>query len=161
VPTGSVLDLGAGEGANARYFAEHGYTVTAVERDAAALAALRQLSSSYADVRVIGADIRDLPELGRFDVVLCRMVLHFLSSRDQVHAVIRRMQGITNQHGVNAVSLLSSRNPVGTRPYLAAPDELARLYADWMILNAFEGRGGALPDGQRNYVSRLTARRVR
>jgi cyclopropane fatty-acyl-phospholipid synthase-like methyltransferase len=40
IKTGSVLDLGAGWGRNARFFADHGFDVTAVDNSSEAVARL-------------------------------------------------------------------------------------------------------------------------
>ena len=54
VPAGAtLLDVACGYGRHAKYFAERGARVTAVDRDAAALA-------SFADVSNITAELRDL-----------------------------------------------------------------------------------------------------
>lgn len=164
-----MLDLGAGWGRDARYFADHGFAVTAVDNRPAALASLQSYRAKKAlRYSVISADIRDLPtsvELQSYDVVLCRMVLHFLRSRAEVASAIAAMQRMTNPSGINVVSLFTDRNPVGLRPYLAKPGELPAYYAGWRIVDSYEGLGrwlrpkpGALRT--RHYVTRLTAQRV-
>lgn len=55
VPAGSVLDLACGHGRHARFFAERGAHVTAVDRDAAALLSL-------VDVPDVVTECRDLEE---------------------------------------------------------------------------------------------------
>jgi SAM-dependent methyltransferase len=52
-PGGSVLDLAAGSGRHARYFAEHGYAVTALDRD------VSRLTDLGAQAEVIEADLED------------------------------------------------------------------------------------------------------
>lgn len=161
IDSGAVLDLGAGLGINTGYFAEHGFAVTAVENDPTALAGLRELEADpRLDIQVIDADIRTLPALPSYEVVLCRMVLHFLRSEDEVAAVIDQMQRLTKPLGIDAVSMFSTRNAPGLRSYLAAPDELVQRYAGWKTLDSFEGLGGMTTTGARNYVTRLTAQRV-
>lgn len=75
-PRGAVLDVAAGGGRHARWFASHGHPVVAVERDPAALAALRSIP---------GVDARDadlegapwpLPAVEQFAAVVVTNYLH-------------------------------------------------------------------------------------
>ncbi len=72
MPSGArVLDVACGSGRHARWFAARGAQVTAVDRDAAALAPLRSLSDVA--IEVIEADIEDAPwplADRRFDAVI-------------------------------------------------------------------------------------------
>lgn len=71
---GSVLDLACGAGRHLRWLHQRGYKVTGVDRDAAALAPLRQLAGAD----IVCADIENgpWPLAGRqFDAVL---VTHYL-----------------------------------------------------------------------------------
>lgn len=54
-PGGAVLDIAAGHGRHARWFAARGHRVTAIERDPSALAALAQVP----DVEPVEADLED------------------------------------------------------------------------------------------------------
>lgn len=72
---GEVLDLACGHGRHARYLAERGCRVTAVDRDPAALAALATVPS----VRTVQADLEGAPwPLGgaAFDGVVVTNYLH-------------------------------------------------------------------------------------
>ncbi len=72
---GRVLDVACGGGRHARYFAARGYAVAAVDRDAAALAALRQ----FPGITITCADIEGgpWPYAGRmFDAVTVTNYLH-------------------------------------------------------------------------------------
>lgn len=73
---GTVLDVAAGGGRHARWFASHGHPVVALDRDAAALAALRAIP---------GVDVRDadlegapwpLPAGASFAAVIVTHYLH-------------------------------------------------------------------------------------
>jgi SAM-dependent methyltransferase len=72
---GTVLDVACGSGRHARFFAARGHAVAAVDRDAAAVAALRQIP----DVTILCADIEGgpWPYAGRaFDAVVVTNYLH-------------------------------------------------------------------------------------
>jgi ubiquinone/menaquinone biosynthesis C-methylase UbiE len=119
-------------------------------------------------LEVVAADVRALPKAvtsRSYDVVLCRMVLHFLNNREEVEGVIRQMQQVTRVGGVNVVAMFTTRNPKGLRPYLAQPDELQTCYTGWKVLEEFEGLGRWFRPSPsdpltRNYVARLTAQRM-
>ena len=72
IPPGRLIVLGAGRGHDARDFARHGFTVTAVDFAADAVAAMRELADTAAPTEIVQADIFNLPaELDHaFDVVL-------------------------------------------------------------------------------------------
>src|SRR3989338_998849 len=71
-PPGRMIVLGAGRGHDAREFARHGFTVTAVDFAADPVREMRALADSQAPVKILQADIFNLPaELaGTFDYVL-------------------------------------------------------------------------------------------
>lgn len=84
LPKGTVLDLASGQGRNALYLAELGYTVEAMDRDQPALAALAEtagrrnlsnLTTTYLDLE---ADPTHPPDLGaaRYDAILVFFYLH-------------------------------------------------------------------------------------
>ena len=76
-PPGAVLVLGAGSGHDAREFARHGFTVTAVDFSAEAVRAMRTLADPAAPVQIEQADMFALPESwhSTFDYVLDYMCL--------------------------------------------------------------------------------------
>jgi SAM-dependent methyltransferase len=72
-PGGSVLDVACGSGRHVRWLAAHGHRVTALDRDAEALAPLRAL----AEVVVADIEAGPWPLPGRqFDAVLVTHYLH-------------------------------------------------------------------------------------
>lgn len=82
LPAGTALEIGCGEGADAIWLAEHGWTVTAVDVSPTAIARARAAAAARglteAQVRFVAADaVGGLPE-GRFDLV----VSSFLHSRE-------------------------------------------------------------------------------
>jgi SAM-dependent methyltransferase len=70
---GRALDLGAGEGRNAIWLAEHGWQVTAVDFSAVALAKAAKLAAArgVTGITWVDADLREYqPPPDRFDLVL-------------------------------------------------------------------------------------------
>jgi SAM-dependent methyltransferase len=162
---GTLLDVGAGWGRSARYFAEHGFAVTAVDHTPNAIARLRAYGAeSGRAIEVIACDLRGFTPTAQYDVVLCTMVLHFLSSETEVDDAISLLQRATKLGGINVVSVYTSRNPAGLRSYLAPPGTLSRHYRTWTRLDYYEGPGRwhVPPEGgarRRHCLERLTARK--
>ena len=77
LPAGRALDLGAGEGRNAIWLAEHGWQVTAVDFSAVGLAKAAELAAGrgVTGVRWVEADLREYqPGPAGYDLVLLAYV---------------------------------------------------------------------------------------
>jgi 2-polyprenyl-3-methyl-5-hydroxy-6-metoxy-1,4-benzoquinol methylase len=109
-PHGRALDLGAGEGSDAIRLALLGYEVHAVEVSAIGAKKIRNFAQeANAKLRVTASDIRDFTPDGRYDVVICNGVLHYVKDKK---SVISLMQSVTSPGGMNVISLWSSFTPV-------------------------------------------------
>src|SRR5215217_2039457 len=82
-----VLDVGCGTGKSFLPLARRGYRVTACDISPEMLAEARRAAPD--DVRLVEADMRDLPDLGRFDLVTCLddAVNYLLGDDDLTHAL--------------------------------------------------------------------------
>src|SRR2546422_4274629 len=83
-----ALDLGSGKGAIVRILRSLGYSVTAVEFNAEFI---RKLGSSFPDVDVVGADIREWVPTGGYDVATCIEVAQVLT-HDDLAALLERLR---------------------------------------------------------------------
>lgn len=109
-PEGRVLDIGAGEGADAIRLALLGYEVDAVELSPVGAGKIKAFArEAGVKVRVTVGDVRDYVPDGLYDVIICNGVLHYLADKDPV---ISLMQQATCDGGINVVSLWSSYTPV-------------------------------------------------
>lgn len=72
LPTGRMIVLGAGRGADARLFARHGFEVVAVDFAADAVQAMHDRAQPDAPLTIVHADMFDLPAQygAEFDYVL-------------------------------------------------------------------------------------------
>ncbi len=137
IPSGDLLDLGAGSGRHAVFAAQHDFRVVAVEPDEELCTALRQIP----DVEVIQSDIASYRPGKEFDAVICAMVLHFLD-KQEVDQAIELMQSTTKPGGINAISAYTDQNvadfmagnPYGDHSYLLKPNELRSFYEGWELL---------------------------
>jgi 2-polyprenyl-3-methyl-5-hydroxy-6-metoxy-1,4-benzoquinol methylase len=89
-----VLDVGCASGElSAVLLARGAAEVVGLDRSALLLDLARRRNASYADrSRFVHADLEaELPELGRFDVIACSLVLHYLRDWRPVLARFRQM----------------------------------------------------------------------
>ena len=108
-PSGTALDIGAGEGADAIRLARLGYEVTAVDISVAAGEKIERFAAEAGvNVRVQVADIARYQFDDAYDVVICNGVLHYVADKA---GVVRRMQEVTNPGGLNVISLWSTYTP--------------------------------------------------
>jgi SAM-dependent methyltransferase len=145
-PGGSVLDLAAGSGRHTRWLAARGHAVTALDRDAEAMAALRDVAE------IVVADIErgPWPLAGRrFDAVI---VTNYLW-RPLLPAIV----AATGAGGVLLYETFAAGNATVGRPvnpeFLLRPGELLAAASGLRIV-AYED--GFLADPDR-FVQRLAA----
>jgi SAM-dependent methyltransferase len=148
-PGGRVLDLAAGSGRHSRWLAAHGFAVTAIDRDAAAMAAL----DGIAETRVADLEGAPWPLAGRtFDAVL---VTNYLW-RPLFPAIVEAV----GPDGVLLYETFAAGNETVGRParpdFLLARGELLSLAAGLQVV-AFED--GFLSDPDR-FVQRIAAVRT-
>lgn len=133
---GRALDLGAGEGADSIRLARLGYQVTAVEISgvgAKKIVGFANDAGVAVDVDV--ADVNDYEPRGKFDVIICNGMLHYVANKPHV---IRKMQAATSIDGLNVISLWSTYSAVPechARVPVFCDDEdgiVAELYRPWL-----------------------------
>jgi tellurite methyltransferase len=109
-PTGRMLDLGAGEGADSIRMALLGYHVDAVDISKVGADKIRAFAEEAGvTVNVQVADIVAYEPEDQFDLVVCNGVLHYI---DDKQLVVDRMQRATRAGGINVISLWSTYTPV-------------------------------------------------
>ena len=126
---GKIIVLGAGRGYDAREFAQHGFTVTAVDFAADAARDMRTLADPNAPIEILQTDIFDLPRAfdGAFDYVLeytCFCAIHPSRRAEYADLVARLLKpdGIY----VDMAFPLETRD--GGPPFAVAVDEVITLF---------------------------------
>jgi SAM-dependent methyltransferase len=152
-PQARVLDLAAGRGRHARFFAARGARVTAVDRAADALAevaALPNVTTVTADLEAGAWPFGDT----RFDAIV---VVHYLH-----RPLMPRLRAALAPHGTLLYETFAQGNELHGRPsnpdFLLAPGELLRWAGEAPPLTvvAFEQGTVRLPD-RSAVVQRLAA----
>ncbi|MCB1895586.1 MAG: methyltransferase domain-containing protein [Zoogloeaceae bacterium] len=137
---GTVLDYACGSGRHARWFAGRGHPVVAVDRDAAALAALQ----AVAGVRAVQADLEDGPwpfEQGRYAAVVMTNYLFRPRFEQMCDLVADGGVLIAETFMVGNERLGKPSNPA----FLLKPGELLERTAGDFLVVAFEQGEITLP----------------
>jgi SAM-dependent methyltransferase len=138
VPTGSVLDLGCGQGRDALMFARAGHRVVGVDVSAVGIEQMLAVAASEGlDVEGIVHDIVSYRPGGCFDLVVLDRVLHMLAVDNRMAALATAMAAVAP-----GGHLLVAEGPTGMVP----------------VREAIERQGWSVPRATRN---RLIARRPR
>lgn len=151
-----VLDAGCGTGRNLTYFFEHGFNVTAVDADAAAVRAVRQLAASLNPAlppeHIHHGRLDALPwDDGSTDAVICSAVLHFAVDEQEFAAMLEEMWRVLADGGLFFARLATSigleRHISATSGRVRLPDGTDRFLVDERTLLTWTSRlGGTLAD---------------
>ena len=131
IAPGRLIVLGAGRGHDAREFARHGFTVTAVDFAAHAVLGMRNLADPQAPIEIVQADIFTLPaELNHtFDVVLeytCFCAINPARRGEYADLVAR----LIKPGGAYAALLFPLDQHAGGPPFAVSVDEALELFGE-------------------------------
>ena len=146
-----VLDAGCGDGRNLVYLLQRGVQCFAVDRDEAAIAAVRRLAATHAPAlpeshfRV--ADLTRLPFAdASMDAVICSAVLHFAADEAEWEAMVSELWRVLTGGGLFFARLASN---IGLEPQLGRSSGRMRL-ADgsmrFVVTGLKDFRGGIVVD---------------
>jgi SAM-dependent methyltransferase len=133
---GRALDLAAGEGRNAVWLAEHGWTVHAVDFAGVALAKARQLAEHRQVAHRLSletADLRDYTPAGGYDLVL---LAYLQLPQAELAPILRRAAGALAKGGTLLVVAHDSAN---LAQGVGGPQDPALLYSSAEVLAALDG----------------------
>ena len=151
-PGAAVLDIAAGAGRHARWFAGRGHPVTAIDRAEAALAALARIDG----VTPVSADLEDgsdwpLPETQRFGAVVVTNYLH--------RPLLPRLAQRLAPEGILLYETFAQGNETVGKPsnpaFLLAPGELLDAVHGRLTVVAYEA--GYVSAPRHAFVQRLCA----
>jgi SAM-dependent methyltransferase len=151
-----VLDAGCGDGRNLVYMLQRGTQCFGVDRDEAAIAAVRRLAATHApalpekNFRV--ADLTKLPFAdGSMDAVICSAVLHFAADEAEWESMVSEMWRVLAGGGLFFARLASNiglESQLGRSPgRMRLPDGSMRFVVTEALLLRWTSRlGGRLVD---------------
>ena len=162
LPTGTALDVGSGEGADARWLADRGWQVTAIDISPVASDRAREIDPRP-EITWIRADLRsdDIPGTD-FGLV----ALHYFPITKTDAGVARKL---VKAVGVGGTLLVVAHAPDGVRAHGFDPDEYVQpsdftemLDENWEIVtDETRERGRAASGGHHTHDVVLRARRIR
>lgn len=151
-----VLDAGCGYGRNLPYFLRHGFDVRAVDSDAVAIDAVRQLAALLSPAlppeQIHCGPLHSLPwDDESIDAVICSAVLHFAKDDRDFKATLEEMWRVLAPGGLFFARLATSIGLehclVSTSGRVRLPDGSDRFVVDERTLLVLtEGLGGTLAD---------------
>jgi SAM-dependent methyltransferase len=124
-----VLDAGCGAGRNLPYFLRHGFDLRAVDADAAAIRAVRQLAAALNPAlppdQIHCGPLDSLPWADNStDAVICSAVLHFARDEQEFAAMLEEMWRVLASGGLFFARLATS---IGLERHLSSPTGRVRL----------------------------------
>ena len=137
IKSGTVLDIGVGEGRNALFLAKHGFNVTGIDISKEAIRKFLEFSQKEnLRIRGIISDIIDFKFKKNCNIILSVATLH-LVSKDRVIETIKKIKKQTKTNGINLLTVFTKKD-IGQKEYpnlyFFDENELKELYRDWQIL---------------------------
>lgn len=132
--SGTVLDLGCGEGKNSLYLAKKRFDVTGIDISPNGIEKFLRLANQM-KLKVNGfvEDIIDFEFKQKYDCIICMSTLNFFE-KNEIEIIIEKMKKNTNLAGLNVINLFTTDNPNKNFNYLFQKNELKEFYGDWGIL---------------------------
>lgn len=162
IEPGDALDMGCGSGRNALYLAQRGFTVTAVDTNPNALAALQSIITQEGMEGITPRlyDINEAALNDDYDFIACTVTLMFLDPT-RVNAVLTDMQARTRAGGYNLIvcAMDTEAHPCPMNfPFTLSAGELSQAYDGWELIKYNEDVG-TMHNGARLQFATLLARK--
>ncbi len=137
-----IIDIGAGEGRDAVFFAERGFDVLVADSAPSGLEKTLRLSRERGvEVRLLEGDINTLELEPFFDLVYSAGAIQYLRPENRERQ-FEHFRERTNPGGVHALLAFVDNPGIPPAPdwseneFPYAPDELRRCYAGWRCLHS-------------------------
>ena len=147
MPSGKVLEMGAGAGRNALFLSSKGYKVRATDISSLSVERLaHQAQDKGIELETAVSDIAEEELKDYYDAIICTFTFHHLTEED-AKAVIRKMQQHTKPQGFNVITAFTKNgdffknNPDTANFYLNNKEQLEHLYEGWKFIKSFEKEG--------------------
>jgi len=142
ITTGTVLDVGGGEGRNALYLANKGYLVTVTDLSQVGLAKLKQHAlAAGIEIETMVTDVTSEPIKTNYDAMIFSFILHHLPTLDCT-TLLTHAKTMTNVGGAHVISTFSNHGELYERSnesnrYYPSVEALKALYSNWEIKDLF------------------------
>lgn len=162
-PGARVLDLGCGEGRDSVFFASRGFEVTGVDVSLAGLRKAERLARERSlEVRWLHGNMAHLPFDGAFHLVYSCGAIHYVPRRERAR-LFPRLKALTLPGAYHAHIVFTDRlvyREKGEVIDYFVPGELARTFANWLILRLDDEMIACAQDGtpHRHSVEVLVAK---
>lgn len=133
-----VLDLGSGDGRNALYVAQKGFSVTCVDISSVAIDNLLDQAKKLGvgdKIQAINQDIAEFKFDKKYGLIVCYTTLHFLLDTN-ARRVIEEIKNNTTEGGFNIIADFAGDGPLkkAGNNFWLKNEELKSLYNSWKIL---------------------------
>ncbi len=138
---GSVLDLGAGDGRNSLYLAKQGFSVTAVDFSAVAMAKLENLAEEKnLKITTVVSDVTSLTIKDSYEAILVIQLFHNLT-KPEVLNLIKKIKSQTKQGGLNILEFITPDSDFydvnwDSGHFYSSKEEILELYSGWQLLES-------------------------
>jgi tellurite methyltransferase len=142
LPNGTVLDIGGGQGRNAFYLAQQGFTVSVIDLSAVGLSQIQSIATRHnLPITTQTSDVVTDGIAETFDSIILSFVLHHLDT-DAATYVIKTAKQQTTKNGLHAISTFINRGGlyernVYSKRFYPSKEQLLSLYADWDIKEVY------------------------
>lgn len=106
-----IIELGCGNGRDATYFAQNGFTVLAVDQCSSEIRVLQDKYSKCDNLTFTCADFTNLQRTATYDVVYSRFTLHSVSKEEQDRVVDWAFASL-KKNGVFCVEVRGQKNEI-------------------------------------------------
>lgn len=108
---GRLLDIGAGQGQDSRFFADHGYKVTAIDISSEALSEA-EAKSGKSKIKFVKADISERFNypVASFDIVYAHLSIHYFDT-DTTNKILKDIDRVLKPGGIFAFFANSTADP--------------------------------------------------
>lgn len=124
---GRVLELGVGNGRNAKHLLDESLFVTGVDSSQVGLRVLRDEVGNNPNLELICDDVMSFQTDEQYDLVVATGLLHFLQAAD-IDDLLDKMITWTKPGAIHSVAVRMTQNPPGNLPHVFAPEELRNMY---------------------------------
>lgn len=139
--SGLALDLGCGAGVDARYLAENGFKVVAVDNNAEAISQAKEVCAGL-DVEVVAADVKNFEiEPEKYSLIVSYNILPFLK-KEEAKKVLENIKKGLKKGGLFVFYILGKKDGWNHKKKMSFwdLDEFERFMAGMEIVELYEKR---------------------